>query len=315
MIKVFKLIAANPTALTVVLGILLLLWQAAFGSIHFSIQIFFAFGFFFFIGIPHRALDIWLDQEFHRRNNLTFKKPFFYLKYILSFVFLGTVWYYLPSASVFLFLCLSAWHIGETDLKQAPYKHVLWAWTRFIYGLFIMAWLFLMHSNESNILWAYISQQDFFTMQIWLYLSSINTFIVTGLGIWLVLLLLLVQTQQAIVFEGKKLVFLTAILLLTLWLPLLPSLGLFFGGWHAVNAFSAAHRYFLPKERSTYTAFQLWLHVMPLTLIAVAMLLGYAVLRSHFTNTQAVSYLYLLIHCTLLPHQLLVSQIQKGQES
>lgn len=314
--KLLKGIAYNPMIVTIVLGIILLIFQEIKGELTVWIQIFFAFGFVFFIGIPHRVMDIWLEQEHQRRAGKPFNKILFYIRYIISIALLSTLWYFVPTLSIILFLLLTAWHIGESDLKNVPANNILWTWTRFVYGLFIVSWLFLLHGSQASILWASITKQDYFMMQIWLLLNAYSNTIITTLGVMLTLLLLLVQWKFEMPLELKKVLFLISILVISAWLPLLPAIGLYFGGWHAVNAFSDAHRYFLPQGRSILTAFQLWLHIMPLTLVAVFLTLGYAYFwASYAKSMNPIPILYLLVACTILPHQLLISQLNKQDKS
>lgn len=315
-VKYLKKIAYNPTSLTIILGALLLLWQELQGSLSIWVQIFFAFGFVFFIGIPHRTLDIWLEQELFKRTGKVYKKWTFYVRYLLAIVLFGALWWYWPTGSVFLFLLITAWHIGESDLKSPQANNFLWTWTRYSYGMMIVLWLFLGHGSQASILWASITRQDMLMMQIWLMLTASKELIIGVVCMITLLLLFLAQYRNPSEFTVRKVISLVIILVLCEYLPLLPAMALYFGGWHAVNAFSDAHRYFLPEGRSTNSAFQLWLHAMPITLIAVVMTLGYAYFWAAFAKSMnPIPMMYLLVMCTTFPHQWLVGQINRDKIS
>lgn len=316
MVKYFKSIAYNPTSLTIFLGTLLLVWQELQGGLSIWVQIFFAFGFVFFIGIPHRTLDIWLEQEQFRRAGKVYKKWTFYVRYLLAIILFGLLWWYWPTGSVFLFLIVTAWHVGESDLKSLQANNLIWTLTRYSYGIMIVLWLFLGHGSQTSILWASITRQDMLMMQIWLILIASKGLIIGGVCLITFALLLLAQYKNPSVFTVRKIIALVIILVLCEYLPLLPALALYFGGWHAVNAFSDAHRYFLPEGRSTNSAFQLWLHAMPITLVAVVMTLGYAYFWAAFAKSMnPIPVMYLLVMCTTFPHQWLIGQINRDRNS
>ncbi|MFY7826317.1 MAG: Brp/Blh family beta-carotene 15,15'-dioxygenase [Flectobacillus sp.] len=316
MVKYFKSIAYNPTSLTIFLGTLLLVWQELQGGLSIWVQIFFAFGFVFFIGIPHRTLDIWLEQEQFRRAGKVYKKWTFYVRYLLAIILFGLLWWYWPTGSVFLFLIVTAWHVGESDLKSLQANNLIWTLTRYSYGIMIVLWLFLGHGSQTSILWASITRQDMLMMQIWLILIASKGLIIGGVCLITFVLLLLAQYKNPSVFTVRKIIALVIILVLCEYLPLLPALALYFGGWHAVNAFSDAHRYFLPEGRSTNSAFQLWLHAMPITLVAVVMTLGYAYFWAAFAKSMnPIPVMYLLVMCTTFPHQWLIGQINRDRNS
>ncbi|WP_421819418.1 Brp/Blh family beta-carotene 15,15'-dioxygenase [Flectobacillus sp.] len=315
-VKYFKSIAYNPTSLTIFLGTLLLVWQELQGGLSIWVQIFFAFGFVFFIGIPHRTLDIWLEQEQFRRAGKVYKKWTFYVRYLLAIILFGLLWWYWPTGSVFLFLIVTAWHVGESDLKSLQANNLIWTLTRYSYGIMIVLWLFLGHGSQTSILWASITRQDMLMMQIWLILIASKGLIIGGVCLITFVLLLLAQYKNPSVFTVRKIIALVIILVLCEYLPLLPALALYFGGWHAVNAFSDAHRYFLPEGRSTNSAFQLWLHAMPITLVAVVMTLGYAYFWAAFAKSMnPIPVMYLLVMCTTFPHQWLIGQINRDRNS
>jgi uncharacterized membrane protein YhaH (DUF805 family) len=129
-----------------------------------------------------------------------------------------------------------------------------------------------------------VLRQDMLMMQIWLMLTASKELIIGVVCMITLLLLFLAQYRNPSEFTVRKVISLVIILVLCEYLPLLPAMALYFGGWHAVNAFSDAHRYFLPEGRSTNSAFQLWLHAMPITLIAVVMTLGYAYFWAAFAK-------------------------------
>jgi len=315
-VKYLKKIAYNPTSLTIFLGTLLLVWQELQGGLSIWVQIFFAFGFVFFIGIPHRTLDIWLEQEQFRRAGKEYKKWTFYVRYLLAIILFGLLWWYWPTGSVFLFLIVTAWHVGESDLKSLQANNLIWTLTRYSYGIMIVLWLFLGHGSQTSILWASITRQDMLMMQIWLMLIASKGLIIGGVCLITFALLLLAQYKNPSVFTVRKIIALVIILVLCEYLPLLPALALYFGGWHAVNAFSDAHRYFLPEGRSTNSAFQLWLHAMPITLVAVVMTLGYAYFWAAFAKSMnPIPVMYLLVMCTTFPHQWLIGQINRDRNS
>ena len=133
-------IIESPTWISIIIGIILLLWQQITGELTYGVQLLFFIFFIVTTGIPHGAIDHLVEKETLKRENKIFGFNFFLLKYLLYILFYGLMWYFLPSMSLLFFLIISAEHFGETDIEKTP-PILLWYLTRFSFGCFILLWL------------------------------------------------------------------------------------------------------------------------------------------------------------------------------
>jgi len=63
-------------------------------------------------GVPHGALDLYIDQHLHKSDS---NQKIFLLKYIGNIVAYALVWYFFPIAALVIFILITAYHFGEID--------------------------------------------------------------------------------------------------------------------------------------------------------------------------------------------------------
>ena len=133
------------TSVTVFIAIVLVIWQWLIGSLSGWFQLFFFAVAIFTFGIPHGALDHLVEQEAARRRNSTFNIIIFLFKYLALMAFYAVLWYFFPEISFVLFIIISSWHFGETDIDYNNNKKLLGLILKFFYGLCLLTWLLLSH--------------------------------------------------------------------------------------------------------------------------------------------------------------------------
>lgn len=171
-----------------------------------------------FPGIPHGAADHWaaLKQE---RMRLSFLTGFVVL-YLLAMLAVLLLWLVHPLFGLIFFLACSAWHFGQTDMQEwdayAPLRASSW-------GVTVLAVILLGHWPETAfIIEAYgIDLPTSYENEIHVWGSSLSALLAILHGLFL---------KNA---ARKKWVFVLAILLLGLLLPLLLSFALYFIGSHS----------------------------------------------------------------------------------
>ncbi len=133
---------------TTFLFIVFLLFSLPFLSlgmtIPFEIQFYISFGFVFTIGIAHGSVDnlIYLKK--------TKVKPLkFYLIYLLLVLLFGTLWFVFPKIAMILFLLISAYHFGQSQLIDALKSiNLLKQLLFFIWGVSILSSLVNLNLQE-----------------------------------------------------------------------------------------------------------------------------------------------------------------------
>ncbi len=304
--SVFKLIE-TPTLISILLGFVLLFWQLLMGEIPPSVQlVFFAF-FMFLTGIPHGAIDDLVEKETAKRRQKAFSLPIFLVKYLLTMLFYGFMWYVLPSLSLLFFLLISAWHFGETDIEKAP-KTALWNATRFVFGSFILLFILLIHNVETTPILTRISENDDAVLSIWLFLIAVKIPILIGTFSTAFTLFYLANKKQSIVIDETRYGRLFLILLLTYFLPLLPAFALYFGGWHALSSFKTIHEYVSHSQENEYRSpifsiLKTWSKTLFFSALAISSLAGATWYWLHFLQTwDPLPLLFIFLSLITLPH-------------
>jgi len=131
------------------IGLFLVLWNSFIMPISEPIQwILFAIT-ILLAGIPHGALDHIVAKQNSTLQKLPFSSVHFYLTYVSRMALFGICWYFFPSFALLLFIVLSAFHFGETDLPLPVSIHKRSAiLLQTNYGLLIVLVLLLTHSHE-----------------------------------------------------------------------------------------------------------------------------------------------------------------------
>jgi beta-carotene 15,15'-dioxygenase len=127
---------------------LLSLTHTYFIPVNGNIQVFLFLVTILLTGIPHGALDHLVEEK----NSIKRMKKFSMIKFLMQYFFrmavFALLWYYVPMASLALFLILSAYHFGETDLAKLPFKAAALKILPLSYGLMILSFLLLTHLSE-----------------------------------------------------------------------------------------------------------------------------------------------------------------------
>ncbi|MBC8153781.1 MAG: Brp/Blh family beta-carotene 15,15'-dioxygenase [Bacteroidetes bacterium] len=292
----------SPTYLTIVAGLLLVSYQQWVGPLPILTQLAFCVGLLLIAGIPHGALDHLIEQERSIRQGKPFSLPFFILKYLLLIAAYGVGWLFFPVLSLVVFLLISAWHFGETDLEHAP-GTALWSLARFASGSFVLAFILLTHTTETTPILARIVQNDPQSLQIWQGAASQPAGVLVGLAALTLVLTATAYRRQPIPVDGGRLGRLGLVLLLTWPLPLLPAFVLYFGGWHALSSFGTIRSYLRVSAFSRQSVWKLWLQSMPLTIAAFGFLGACTIVWYRYTpQFDPLPSLFILLSTITLPH-------------
>ena len=309
-----KILLKTPTWLTIILGILLLFWQSYQGELSQEIQVTFFVTLILLTGIPHGALDHLIQKATDNHQNRVYNLKGFMFKYLLIMGLYGLCWYFFSGISFIIFLVISAWHFGETDLENVPQNAQIWSFTRLLYGFYVLAFILLTHVQEvSPIVERMINPQSK-TMEIWQFVQRNVKQILYLLGLTLSTIFIVAQSEYFIKFDKIRLLRLAFILLLSVYLPLLPAFALYFGGWHALCAFDTIHGY-LQKDHPSLTFKSVYLKALPFTIIAIIFLSIFLWYCQHYTQSyNPFPILFIFISLITLPHLVIAHQMNNDTE-
>jgi Brp/Blh family beta-carotene 15,15'-monooxygenase len=219
-------------------------------------------------GIPHGGLDHVIAKATANENNKKFSIKTFLGRYILAIAAYTCCWLIFPSLSLLFFILISAWHFGETDIADDKHKIFL-SVCRFFWGTLVLMLILLMHQAETTTVLARISNNAETVMNFWTFCkTNSNTLLIIVFSINVILLSSAHLTHQ-LSFSFSRLINLLLILIISMYLPLLPSFALYFGGWHAVRSFELIFDYLNINGKYTDgSPIKMWVRSLPMSFLA-----------------------------------------------
>ncbi|WP_020603104.1 Brp/Blh family beta-carotene 15,15'-dioxygenase [Spirosoma spitsbergense] len=298
-----------PTSLTILAGFMLAGYQYWVGPLSVPVQLIFCFSLLVLVGIPHGALDHVIEQEGSLRQSRPFSLTRFIIKYVITMAAYGLAWLFFPVLSLVLFLLISAWHFGETDIENAP-DDVYWSVTRFVSGGFVLGFILLTHYADVAPIVARIVQNDPTTLQFLSWVSGQTGALLRGWATLGIVLAMLSFGHRPMTVNGWRLARLGIVLILTYVLPLLPAFMLYFGGWHSLSSFGNIRTFLQRPTSPAQSVWKLWRQSIPLTLLAVGFLLaGAGIWTSYTPQFDPLPYLFILLSTITLPHIQVMHQL------
>jgi lycopene beta-cyclase len=235
----------------------------------------------FSVGIPHGAVDHLLHQSKANTNH----KIKFVIQYLTAFAALLLVWLVSPTIALVLFLVYSAGHFGETDMQewQIPDgRHV----KAFLWGALTLTTILFGHTLETN----YILQNMNVGIMPW------NE----GIGNTIAILCVAASLIWGWYEQRVQMILLALVLIISIYLPLLTSFGLYFLGHHSVSGWLHL------KHGLKTNHVHLFRKALPFTLGAFALLLAMIILFQKESMEQFhgewLSILFVFISCLSFPH-------------
>lgn len=220
------------------LGLLLVLWNNYMLAVPETIQwIFFAVT-ILIAGIPHGALDHIVAKQNSKLQNRSFSHTQFYLTYLSRMALYGICWYFLPSFALLLFIVLSAFHFGETDLPLPASIHKRSAIVlQTNYGLLIVLVLLLTHAQEVLSILTIIEKEN--TVLLSVIFEPLNSILIILIIFSLLILNFIWQYRlHRLPLERYLKISLRTILILGIItsLPLPLAFAFYFGCWHSLHS-------------------------------------------------------------------------------
>jgi Brp/Blh family beta-carotene 15,15'-monooxygenase len=298
----------------VLLGFILLIWQFFQGNLPQNVQVIFFVSLILLTGIPHGALDHLIQEATDKKLNKLYDIKIFLVKYLLVMAVYALAWFWFSGLSLLIFLLISAWHFGETDLEKVPKNVLIWSFTRLIYGFYILSFILLTHINEVEPIVIKMVGNQPAVLAFWQFINLNVKQILYLLGLSFTTIFIVAQSEYLVNFNKIRILRLCLILVSTAWLPLLPAFALYFGGWHALCAFDNIHVY-LKKDYPSLSFKLIYFKTLPFTFLAIAFLCGFLWFCNVYTqNFSPFPILFIFISLITLPHLMIAHQMNHGTE-
>ena len=199
-----------------------------------STQISFLIAVLILFGVPHGALDLYIDQHLHKSES---NQKIFLLKYIANIIAYAVVWYFFPVAALVIFILITAYHFGEMDWLGKTDNAV----QKMAYSVIGLLWILLLLSKNINFaLQIFIRmERSAFNESQWTRLAH-TIFPITLIGLALVYIILFFFKDY---FFSKNKYFYYSLLqqivliIFAFYMPLWLCFAFYFGFWHSLLSF------------------------------------------------------------------------------
>ena len=286
-------------------GLLLVLLHQFYGAIGPVVDYVFFGLFIIFVGIPHGALDHLVEARTLERQQKAFSMFRFLVKYIAIILAYAALWFITPALSLLVFLLISAWHFGESDMQPAP-RHLLWKVTQMFLGSLVLFFILMREPAYTGDLIARITRGSALSTAAWQWAADQAAIVYGTLFGALLLAGFSAERVQPRRWRLSKWIHFSLVMLLAYFLPLLPAFALYFGGWHALNTFGHISG-FLDKQNALWS---LWKSALPFTLLSVFFLAAIGLLWSElFSHIDPLPILFIFIAVITLPHLLVMQKM------
>ncbi len=266
-----------------------------------------------FTGIPHGAIDHLVEEKNANFQKKKFRLSGFIARYVITILTYALFWFFVPEISLIIFLGISAWHFGETDIALNKGNIYSISLMRFIWGNVVLAFLLLNNIGEvQNILTKIIPHQSL-TLFAFSYLTGHKNLFL-GLLI-LSFSILFVRSQKPQSFYNWYLILLPLLVLIIVSrLPILLGFTLYFAFWHSIIAFKTISSYILPQLNFKDAFLQTWIRTLPFTFLAFFFLIvSYIFWQNKFFQSDPTMLIFIFISTITLPHLLVMHNMYSGE--
>jgi Brp/Blh family beta-carotene 15,15'-monooxygenase len=258
-------------------------------------------------GVPHGALDLYIDQHLHKSDS---NQKIFLLKYIGNIVAYALVWYFFPIAALVIFILITAYHFGEIDWMGKTDNII----HKTAYSVIGLLWILLLLSkNVSFALDVFIRmERSAFNEKQWIHLAN-KIYPITLIGLFAVYAVLFFF--KGLFFSNNKYYYYALLQQITLiifafFMPLWLCFAFYFGFWHSLLSFDKIRITF--SMPNNFTGWKnLLIKAAPFSIMAW---FGFSYITLSTLNSKDASGIFTLLFISLsvlaLPHLQIFTKIK-----
>lgn len=296
----------------IALGIFLAIGLPFINPVTIPFQGFLLFAGILLLGIPHGAADQLVSQQTAYNRGCEFSESQFFRGYIGRLLLFACLFYLFPLTANLLFLVLSAYHFGETDLNDYKSDTVFGKILAFADGILIISVILISHLDvlQPIYLFAHVDEQKFFSTE-WF---KINQMVLIA-SISLTFCILLITHH---IYSGARrrlgifyIMQLLAILFVVTQLPLLLAFLFYFVAWHSFLSIANIVTYL--KKDGMFSSGSIIRQLVKNTLIVYAGISCIAILSYMiFKDKNPGGYLFIALALLTAPHLPIMHQMYKA---
>jgi len=258
-------------------------------------------------GVPHGALDLYIDQHLHKSDS---NQKAFLLKYIGNIIAYALVWYFFPTAALVIFILITAYHFGEIDWMGKTDNII----HKTAYSVIGLLWILLLLSkNVSFALDVFIRmERSAFNEKQWIHLAN-KIYPITLIGLFAVYAVLFFF--KGLFFSNNKYYYYALLQQITLiifafFMPLWLCFAFYFGFWHSLLSFDKIRITF--SMPNNFTGWKnLLIKAAPFSIMAW---FGFSYITLSTLNSKDASGIFTLLFISLsvlaLPHLQIFTKIK-----
>jgi len=258
-------------------------------------------------GVPHGALDLYIDQYLHKSDS---NQKIFLLKYIGNIIAYALVWYFFPIAALIIFILITAFHFGEIDWLGKTDKLV----QKIAYSMIGLLWILLLLSKNINFaLQIFIRMERSAFNENQLIALAHKIYPLTLVGLFIIYFIIFFFKNHF--FSNDKLYYYSLIQQMTLiifafFMPLWLCFAFYFGFWHSLLSFDKIRITFsMPNDFNGWKS--LLYKAAPFSIMAW---FGFAYITFLTLNSKDASGIFTLLFISLsvlaLPHLQIFTKIK-----
>ena len=260
-------------------------------------------------GVMHGASDYFMYKILETEKWSLRKSFIFYFKYLFAIIIYAVVWYLLPSLALLLFIFISVYHFGQSNLSRhrikSPFTRRL---AYLIWGGFVTLTPLVFHLDQTN---AIISEISGLKANLSPLMRNNLVALLFILNICLLIFLAL-RKQLSLKSLSNEITNLIALILLFINTPLLLGFAIYFLFWH--STYAIADQITLLKIKVRDFNFKAYLFSIALmsTIALLGMSIGFIAINSYSNLSFGWGMFFLFISLITLPHFLLVDSIYES---
>lgn len=254
------------------------------------------------VGIPHGSLD---HLIYYKNNGPKTNKVKFYIKYLTLIALVGVAWVILPTLSFILFLFISGFHFGQSQLYNIKTPELLSFPYHLSWGMLLLSVIILTNLGECltiftslewlNTTWVTRETMIYSTIASATIFGSIHTFLFLKYSM---------PTKQYF-FE---LILLVVFSLMAMYTNAIFTFTVYFGLWHSYR--SLILEYKTIKTNASYGIRSFLKDISPFSIIGIAFLFAAYGISTHYDLGISFYMIFIIIISTLtVPHLIVMHNL------
>lgn len=263
------------------------------------------------LGIPHGAVDVLVAYSTSQKDNKPFSQVRFLAAYLLRLILFGLILVFFPFIGIILFVLLSAYHFGETDLFFLQTDTIQGKILVSCYGLVILAVILLSNVTELiKLINAAGLNDSFNTALVFIEVNntSILSFVLLLFFSSIFIYFLISGTSKAV---PDYFLIQFAILVFVLYnLPLILGFTFYFVCWHSVLSLKNIITFL--KNGNLFPMKTIINQILLYSSLAIGGIIITGVAGYFFINNQAIIlYIFLALAVLTAPHMQIMHNMYK----